>query len=244
MNRVVAIIQARTGSTRLPRKIFADIGGDTMLGRTVRRTTRAATVQEVAIATTDRPDDLAVVAEAERLGVRVTCGSEADVLDRYRQAARAFDADAVVRITSDCPLMDPAVIDLVVGEFLGHAGVDYCSNVLHRTFPRGLDVEVIRRDVLMRAAADARLPHQREHVTPYVLEHPALFALRSVALAEDFSTYRWTVDEPDDLAFVREVYHRLAPDDQFGWRDVVALLSAQPSMARINEHVRQKTSSH
>jgi spore coat polysaccharide biosynthesis protein SpsF len=235
MTRVVAVIQARSGSSRLPRKVFADIGGDTMLGRTVRRTARATTIQEVTIATTDRPDDVAVVAEAERLGVRVARGSEDDVLDRYRQAARAFDADAVVRITSDCPLMDPAVIDRVVGEFLGHAGVDYCSNVLRRTFPRGLDVEVIRRQALERAAADARLLHQREHVTPYV---------RSVSLAEDFSACRWTVDEPDDLAFVREVYHRLAPDDQFGWREVIALLSAQPYMARINAHVRQKASSH
>jgi spore coat polysaccharide biosynthesis protein SpsF len=240
MSRVVAIIQARSGSTRLPHKIFADIAGETMLGRTVRRAQRANTVDEVIVATTDNALDDRVVEESDRLGVRAIRGSEADVLDRYHQAASASDAEIIVRVTSDCPLIDPAVIDLVVRRFCEAPGAAYCSNVLKRTFPRGLDVEAIDRGALDAAAAESSLPHQREHVTPYLYEQPNRFSLRSVECAEDFSAYRWTVDEIDDLRLVREIYDAFAPNDMFGWEEVIQLMRLRPELAAWNAHVAQK----
>jgi spore coat polysaccharide biosynthesis protein SpsF len=240
MSRIVAVIQARVGSTRLPRKVLADIAGETMLGRTVRRTRRANSIDEVTVATTDLAEDTAVVEEANRLAVRAIRGSENDVLDRYRKAAAAFDAAVVVRITSDCPLVDPAVVDVVVREFVDHPGADYCSNVMTRTFPRGLDVEVFSREALERAAAEARLPHHREHVTPYLYEQPDRFVLRSVEAEEDVSWYRWTVDEAEDLALVRHIYAAFAPNDSFGWHDVIDLVRSRPELATWNRHVTQK----
>jgi spore coat polysaccharide biosynthesis protein SpsF len=240
MSRVVAIIQARSGSTRLPHKIFADIAGQTMLGRTVRRAQGAKTVAEVVVATTDGALDDRVVEESRRLGVRAIRGSEMDVLDRYRQAASASRAETIVRLTSDCPLIDPGVVDVVVQAFFEHPGTVYCSNVLKRTFPRGLDVEVIDRAALDAAAAESSQPHQREHVTPYLYERPGRFSLRSVEAAEDFSAYRWTVDEIDDLRLVREIYAAFAPNDMFGWEEVIHLIRLRPELATLNTHVTQK----
>jgi len=219
--RVVAIIQARLGSTRLPGKVLADVGGRSMLGRVCDRARRAALVDQVVVATTLEPDDQQVVDECARLQVACFRGSTEDVLERYDQAARAFEADAVVRITADCPLIDPQVIDLVVGAFqearqaLQHsASLLYASNTLRRTWPRGLDVEVMTAAALAQACREAREPYQRTHVTPYIYQHPDLFRLLAVTQRvpgpEDLGHWRWTVDVPEDLDFVRAVYGRLA----------------------------------
>jgi spore coat polysaccharide biosynthesis protein SpsF len=238
--RVVAIIQARTGSTRLPRKVLREIGGATMLDRVVRRTKRASQLSEVVVATTVEPDDDAIVTECDRLGVQVFRGSEDDVLDRYYHAAMTFKAEAVVRITSDCPLIDSSVIDEVVRAFSGETP-DYASNSLTRTYPRGLDVEVMTMEALARAWNEATEPYHRVHVTPYLYQHPDVFRLLSLKAEADYSHLRWTVDTPEDLELVRSIYERLGNDDSFGWRSVLTLLADEPSLSELNRHVPQKS---
>lgn len=237
--RRVAVIQARMGSTRLPGKVLADIGGETMLGRVVARARRASTLDEVVVATSTLPEDEAVAREAVRLGAPVFRGDEQDVLDRYHGAAREFRADVVVRITADCPLVEPEVVDLVGAEF-ARAAADYASNNMPPTYPRGLDVEVFTADALARAWREAREPYQRVHVTPYIYQHPELFQLLPVRSERDYSGQRWTVDTPEDLTFVRAVYERLGNSDLVTWRDVLALLDREPELTHLNQHVRQK----
>jgi spore coat polysaccharide biosynthesis protein SpsF len=237
--RVVAIIQARTRSSRLPRKALLDIGGATMLERVVRRTRRASLLNDVVVATTVEPDDVAIVTECDRLAAPVFRGSENDVLDRYYRAALTFKAEAVVRITSDCPLIDPSIIDKVVRAFADQSP-DYASNSLTRTYPRGLDVEVMTIEALARARSQATEHYQRAHVTPYICQRPDLFRLLSVTGDGDYSDLRWTVDTDKDLALVRAIYERFDNDDSFPWRDVLTLLADEPGLREINRDVRQK----
>jgi len=239
-NRIVSIIQARTGSTRLPAKVLKDIGGQTMLARVVRRTQRSAMLDEVAVATTVNAADEPIVTECVNLGVPVFRGAEEDVLDRFFLAARACDGQVIVRITSDCPLIDPGVIDKVVNAFL-EAEPDYASNCQERTYPRGLDTEVMTVAALDIAWRHAREPYQRAHVTPYLYQNPERFRLLSVTGDRDYSAYRWTVDTPEDLAFVQGVYQEFGNDDAFAWTDVLALLSREPALAEVNREIQQKT---
>jgi len=236
---VVAIIQARMGSTRLPGKVLQEIGGETMLARVVRRAQQAASLDRVVVATTSEVADEAIVAECKHLGVPAFRGDEQDVLDRYYQAARAYEAQAIVRITSDCPLIDPGVIDRVVACFL-EAQPDYASNSLQRRYPRGLDTEVMTQSALERAWRQAVEPYQRIHVTPYLYQHPEQFRLLSVVNDQDFSGHRWTVDTVEDLAFVREVYRRLGNNGAVTWLDVLALLAREPDLAGLNRMIQQK----
>jgi spore coat polysaccharide biosynthesis protein SpsF len=231
--RTVAIIQARMTSTRLPGKILADLAGCPLLERVVGRAKRAKLLQLVAIATTDRPTDDAVAALCDKIGVACFRGSEDDVLDRYYQAAKTFAAETVVRLTADCPLLDPDVIDRAVRCF--QAGdFDYLSNGVERTYPDGLDTEVFRFTALERAWREARLKSEREHVTPYLYKHPELFRLGSEKNDRDFSALRWTVDEPEDLEFVRAVYGHFGPERTFGMADVLKLLGEHPELQAIN----------
>jgi len=238
--KTIAIVQARMGSTRLAGKSLQEIGGWSMLARVVRRLQRSRRLSGVVVATTVGDVDQPIVEEAARLGVAVSRGSERDVLDRYHQAALAHPADAVLRITSDCPLIDPDVIDRVVTA-LDRERADYASNVLPRTFPRGLDAEAITSAALERVWQSATQAHQREHVTLYVHDHTREFRTASVVHDEDLSHHRWTVDEPDDLLFVRAVYHAMGNRDDFAWTDVLDVLVREPALAAINAHVRQKT---
>lgn len=238
---VVAVIQARMGSTRLPGKVLADIEGQPMLARVVERARRARNVERTVVATTTDPADEPVVALCAARGYEFTRGHPTDVLDRYLQAARETAAQVVVRITADCPLIDPEVVDRTVEAFLAAwPEVDYASNRIVRTYPIGLDVEVVRREALERAAVEAREPYHREHVTPYFYEAPGRFRVVSVEAGGDYGRLRWTVDTPEDLAFVREVYRRFGGRDDFGWREVLDLLAREPDLIAINAHVRQK----
>ena len=237
--KTIAIIQARMGSTRLPGKVLEDIAGRSMLARVCRRVGRATTVDELLVATTVAPADRAVADECERLGVACFRGSEDDVLDRYRQAAQHHGAGVIVRVTADCPLIDPGVIDTVVHSFRA-TRPDYASNTLRRTWPRGLDCEVMSVEALDRADHEATEPYQRAHVTPYIHQHPERFRLHAVTCDEDLGALRWTVDTPEDLEFIRAVYDRLAGDERLCWRDVSRVLGAEPRVAELNRHVHQK----
>jgi spore coat polysaccharide biosynthesis protein SpsF len=237
--KVVAIIQARMGSTRLPGKVLKDLAGETVLARVLSRLRRAQQISELLVATTDRPADDAIVAECRRCSVPVSRGDQDDVLDRYYRAAQLDKAEIVVRITADCPLIDPAVSDKTIEAFL-EARPDYASNALVRTYPRGLDTEVMSFSALSRAWQEARQPYEREHVTPYIFEHPDKFKLLPVTGAADLSSHRWTVDTAEDLEFVRAVYERLKANPEFSGRDVLDLLEGEPELVEINRSVMQK----
>jgi spore coat polysaccharide biosynthesis protein SpsF len=229
------------GSTRLPGKVMADLAGEPMLVRHVNRVRRARTLDGVVVATTDRREDDAIMALCHDRGWDVFRGSEGDLLDRYYRAARMVGAHVVVRVTSDCPLIDPSLIDQAVEEFLtSRPDVEYLSNSLPRqTFPRGLDTEVIRFDVLERAWQEDTNPQWREHVTPYVYKNPDKFRMIGLTCEADYSHLRWTVDTPDDLEFVRKIYGHFG-HDRFTWREVLSLLEQHPDWIEINRHVRQK----
>lgn len=239
--KVVGIIQARTGSTRLPGKVLLDLAGEPMLARAVSRVRRAKTLDDVVVATTSLPPDDAIVELCAERGWNVFRGSEDDVLDRYYRAAVAHRADAVVRITSDCPLIDPDVVDQVVTAFLERRPrVDYASNVLPvRTFPRGLDTEVFSFDALARAWREDKNPAWREHVTPYIYNNPCLFQLHCLTHEVAYSDMRWTVDTAEDLALVKLIYDYFG-DGRFSWRDALRVLEQHPEWAAINRHVEQK----
>jgi len=237
--RTVAIIQARTGSTRLPGKVLLPLLGEPLLVHVVRRVAMATTVDAVVVATTTGPDDDAIADLAGREGWLVERGSEMDLLDRYVTAARAHRAERVVRITSDCPLIDPDLIDEVVAT-LATSGADYASNTLEpRTYPRGLDVETMTIAALERAWREDLDPASREHATPYVYRHPELFRLAAVRGPVDLSGHRWTVDTPEDYELVRLVYDALGRVD-FGWRDALAVVEAHPAWLALNRGVVQK----
>lgn len=235
------MIQARMGSIRLPGKVLLDLAGEPVLVRVMNRVCRARTLDEVLVATTTESSDDAIVDLCARHGWPCFRGSEHDVLDRYYHASTAYQADAVVRITSDCPLIEPEIVDLVTRSFLeGQPQIEYASNTLpRRTFPRGLDAEVLRFDVLERAWRRADRPSWREHVTLYIWQNPGQFHLRGIMNEADYSHMRWTVDTPDDLEFVRRVYGHFG-HDRFSWLQVLDLLEQRPEWLAINAHVEQK----
>lgn len=226
-------------STRLPGKVLKDLGGESVLTRVVNRVRRARLVGEVVIATTNNSADDVIVQECERINVKVFRGEEDDVLDRYYRCALWAGAGAVVRITSDCPLIDPDVSDKTVRSFLGRRP-DYASNTLERKYPRGLDTEVMTMEALASAWRDAHEAYQRAHVTPYIYENPERFRLLPVCGFRDYSHYRWTLDTPEDMALIRALYKRMNDRDDFSWLDLVKVLEREPQLADINRSVMQK----
>ena len=243
MTGTVAIIQARLGSTRLPRKVLLPLLGEPLLAHVVRRVARATSVDATVVATTVLPADDAIVELGRREGWIVERGSERDLLDRYLQAARAHAAERVVRITSDCPLIDPDVIDEVV-RTLSASRSDYASNTLEpRTWPRGLDVEAMTAAALEAANVADQDPHSREHATPYIYRHPETFMLAAVRSPVDLSAHRWTVDTPEDYELVRRIYDELGRHD-FSWRDALAVVEAHPDWPELNRDVAQKSLPH
>jgi len=243
-DRVVAIIQARMGSSRLPGKVLRDIHGKPMLVWVIERAQRAKSVTETVVATTiDEGDD---ILEQVCRSYHIPClrGNVYDVLDRYYQIAREVEADVIVRLTADCPLIDPDLIDLVVQRFQEEQ-VDFAANRLpppyQRTYPIGLDVEVVSFSALEKAWKEAKEKHEREHVLPYLYEEPGRFRTLTVDHEVDLGSLRWTVDTPQDLAFVREVIARLPDKETFTWLDVLKLVEDDPNLSKINADVHHKS---
>ncbi|HMF14579.1 MAG TPA: NTP transferase domain-containing protein [Gemmataceae bacterium] len=228
--RTVAIVQARMGSTRLPGKALADLAGKPVLWHVVQRVHRARRVDEVVVATSTSPSDDPLVDFCSASGIPVFRGSESDVLDRVYQATREYGADVVVRVTGDCPLLDPSVIERVLGAYAG-GDYDYVSNVIHYTYPDGLDVEVLSMAALARAWREALKPSEREHVTTYV-RFSDRFRTFNEAHDPDLSPlgYRWSIDEPGDLELVRRIYAELADQPEFDMYDVLDLLARKQEL--------------
>ena len=233
---VVAIIQARLGSTRLPRKVLADICGRTLLEHLVERVRAARTIGKVVVATTNGPADDELVRFIEARGLcGVYRGSEEDVLDRFHGCAIRESAEVIVRVTADDPLKDPSIIDRAVKLLLAQPALDYCSNTLEPSFPEGLDIEAFRFRALDSAQREARLASEREHVTPFIWKNPARFRLLNFRHSEDLSGWRWTVDKPEDLEFMRAVFsHFYHGSSVFPFADVIEYLRARPEIRAVN----------
>lgn len=230
--RVAAVIQARMTSRRLPGKVMAPIGERPMLAHVIERVARARRVDGILVACTDNPTDAPIVEWCRSAGVEVARGDERDVLSRYVGAAGAARADVLVRITSDCPLLDAAVVDRVIEELLARRSqVDYAANVLRRTYPRGLDVEAMFLDALLRADRFATTPDQREHVTLAMRHDPDhRFRTWSVEADRDDSDLRWTVDTVGDLEYVRELHGRAGRSGPLPYQDLVHLCRSDPRL--------------
>lgn len=236
----VAIIQARTGSTRLPGKVLLPLLGRPILLHVIQRLKRAAQVGSLVVATSSVPADDAIAALAEQAGIGCFRGSEQDVLDRYVGAARWAGAQHIIRITADCPFVDPDIVDQVIGAHL-HVGADYTSNTLQRTFPHGADVEIFTREALEEAGACATQPAEREHVTPFLWSRPERFKVHQVVAGSPLQhpEYRLTVDTEEDYMLTRAVYETLGSGD-FPMADIIALFERHPWLPYINRHVAQK----
>lgn len=229
---IVAIIQARMGSIRLPAKVMKTIAGKPMIEWLLARVGLARRVTRIVVATSVHPRNAPLVEQVRSLGYACEMGSENDVLERYAHAARAHDADVVIRITGDCPLVDHNLIDDAISRFL-EADVDYLCNNYPPTYPDGLDIEVFSAAALYRAQAEAIEAFDREHVTPY-LRRPGLFRTVTIGADEDLSALRWTVDEPSDFEVVSRVFAHFAPRYDFTWRDVLALQRSEPELFNVN----------
>ncbi|MCC7118688.1 MAG: glycosyltransferase family protein [Anaerolineales bacterium] len=256
---VIAIIQGRMSSSRLPGKILAEIAGQPMLQRVFMRTSRSASVSQTIFATTTDSSDDPVAEYCEFSGIPFTRGSLYDVLDRYYQTAKSAKADVIVRITADCPAIDPELIDHAVNALLEN-DYDFVCNRLpppySRTYPIGLDIEASAFKALQAAWKNAKEPHQREHVMPYIYEgvklitdnrqlqtglSPRGFKVALLHHTTDFGDYRWTVDTPEDLEFMREVYKHFDGRDDFTWKEVLDLVHDRPELMKINANVQHKT---
>jgi len=256
---IIAIIQARMASSRLPGKVLLDVAGRPMLAHVVLRTRQAKTVDQVVVATTIEAADDPVAAYCARQGFLCYRGSQHDVLDRYYQAARIFGAQVVVRITADCPLIDPAVIDKTVQAFLGqgvktgaevnemaegHFPYDFAANRLPppwgRTYPIGLDTEVCTFSALERTWHEADQPYQREHVMPYFYDQPGRFRVRMVNHEVDYGDLRWTVDTAEDLELVRKIFAHFPGREDFSWLEVLQVFERETELRQINAQVRHK----
>ncbi len=242
--RIIALIQARMSSSRLPGKVLKDIAGKPMLTRVIERASRAACLDLAAVATTNDPADDVLAEFCTANGYAFSRGSQFDVLDRFYQAALQFDAGVVVRITADCPVIDPGIIDQVVEQFF-ESGADFAANRLpppfHRTYPIGLDTEVCTFAALEQAWREARLPYQREHVMPYLYDTPGRFKVQVVNTEPDYGHLRWTVDTAEDLEVLRRVYAHFAPRDDFSYQELLDYYLSEPELQQMNAGIQHKT---
>jgi spore coat polysaccharide biosynthesis protein SpsF len=238
----IAIIQARMGSTRLPGKILKDIQGKPMLWHVINRVNYSNLIDKIVIATTDNKEDDKIEGFCKTNDISSYRGSQKDVLDRYYQVARIYQADLIIRITSDCPLIDPDIIDKAIEHYLNNKEkVDYVSNTLERTYPRGMDAEVFSFGVLEKVWQKAKKQYEREHVTPYIYENPDTFNLSCIKNENDLSYLRLTVDEEKDLELVIGIYKKLYKKNNiFYLEDIVKLFEEYPELKSVNETVKQK----
>lgn len=235
--KAFAIIQARSGSTRLPEKVLLKVMGKTILEYVLERVKRAKNIEGIIVATTLNKEDVRIVDLVESLRIKTYRGSSEDVLDRYYQTAKLFGIKHIVRITADCPLIDPQIIDNAI-ELYFESKADYCSNTLEETFPDGEDVEVFSFNALRSAWKNAKLVSEREHVTPYIKKNPSMFKLVNLKNNTDLSAKRWTVDTEGDFRFIKAVLEALYPiKPDFNSEDILEFLKNNPHLEKINKGI-------
>lgn len=232
--RVVAIIQARMGSTRLPGKTLVKISGAPLLLHIINRIKASETIDAIIIATTQLPEDDVLEKLAADHCIACYRGSTDDVLDRFYQAAQTCEAEVIVRITADDPFKDPEILDHCCHYLLEHPHVDYVSNTMKPTYPEGLDIEVFRFRALEISWKQAKLHSEREHVTPFIWKNPKIFRCVNIEHDEDLSHYRWTLDYPEDLKFTLQIYEKLSDKGIFHMNDILDLLKKYPDLLKIN----------
>ncbi len=234
MKKIAIIIQARMGSSRLPGKVLKTIDGIPMLGLQINRLKHSKYSPEIIIATSTLKQDKPILKLAEELTIKSYAGSHEDVLDRYYQAALRYNIDIIARITADSPLIDPEIFDKMLEVFLEN-NFDYISNVRPATFPDGLDIEIFSLETLERTWKEARKSSEREHVTGYIGTNLNLFKTFNFENEKDYSEMRWTVDEPEDFEFIKEVYKNLYHKKEiFLMKDILELLKEKPELMKIN----------
>lgn len=239
--QVAIVVQARMGSSRLPGKVLKEVLGKPLLFYLLERLKRCRKADAIVVATTDQPQDEVIDRYARAMDVHAVRGDENNVLSRFGLACNLVNADVVVRITADCPLMDPQVVDQMIEEFL-KADLDYLSNTLQRTYPRGLDIEIFSRKALEKALTEGKTPSEQEHVTPYFYQHPEAFRLKNFSYKRNESKHRWTVDTSEDLQLVTRILEALYPNNKtFSLEDMLKLISEHPDWEEINRDVVQKS---
>ena len=223
------------GSTRLPGKVLMDLEGEPMLSRVVTRAERAQRLDSVVVATSTAAVDDEIASLCETRSWSCFRGHESDVLDRFFRAAESYQADVVCRITADCPLIDPEVIDLLIDGILQDGSLDYVNNRLPPlSYPRGMEMDVVRMGCLKNAWEEDKDDRWREHVTPYIYNHPERFSIRTIRNDQDLSSHVWTVDLPEDLDFVRRIYAAM-DDDAFLTGEILSLLQENPDWPAMNQ---------
>lgn len=243
---IVCFVQARMGSARLPGKVLLELNNHSVLYHVVTRVQQSNFIDKVVVATTIGQEDDVIIRECEKHGFEHFRGSEEDVLDRYYQAANLYAADHVVRVTSDCPLIDPKIIDLVIYRYLksfeNGINYDYASNCVERSYPRGLDVEIFSKNTLSTAWQNSNELYQREHVTPYIYQHADLFNILSIMNDEDFSSYRITLDTNEDWELINKIFKIQSNNKNISgdMRSIISIINEYPEINKINSHVQQK----
>jgi spore coat polysaccharide biosynthesis protein SpsF len=244
INNIIAIIQARMGSSRLPGKVLMEICKEPMLAWVVKRARKAKMIKEIIVATTREQGDDAIEKFCQENHIICFRGSSADVLDRYYQAAKHHQADVIVRLTADCPLIDPELIDNTIATFLD-SFADFAANRLpppfQRTYPIGLDVEVVSMTALERAWKESTALYEREHVLPYIYERKDQFNVLTIDNDVNYGSYRWTVDTQEDLDFIQAVVKEFDCRMNFSWKEVIESLKRNPELMQINAHVKHKS---
>jgi len=241
---IAAIVQARTGSTRLPNKIFKELCGKPILWHVVNRLSYSKQINQIIVATTNLMEDDKVEEFCKSNKIPFYRGSSDDVLSRYYEAAKKFNVDLIVRITSDCPVIDPQILDEMLKEFIKLyeiEKIDYMSNTIIRTFPRGLDAEIFPFNVLEKTYYEAKQNYEREHVTPYIYQHPEIFKIKNFPYEKDYSFHRWTVDTIEDFQLIEKIYESLYKENEiFYFEDILKLFEDKPELININKEVKQK----
>lgn len=235
--KISIIIQARVGSTRLPKKVLLPLGDKTILERVIERASKSRLASEVIVATTKKRQDHKIISLCQKIGIDFFRGSEDDVLDRYYQSALSRNSNNIIRITADCPLIDFRIIDKVIDKHLREKN-DYTGNTVIDSFPDGQDVEIFTFDALKKAWKEANLLSDREHVTQYIKRNPNLFSIGSLVNERDLSKMRWTIDNPEDYDFLTKVFIKVHQKNlDFSMQEIVDFLSDNEELLKINAHI-------
>ncbi len=236
--RITLMIQARVGSNRLPGKVLKTIEGKPMIWHVINRVKKIPNIQQIVLITTEKKEDEKLEEIAKTHEILFFRGDENDVLNRHYQCAITFKAEHIIRITGDCPLIDPTIIQSIL-EFYLENDYDYVSNTIKPTFPDGLDVEIFSLKALKKAVKNAKLSSEREHVSPYFIKNPKKFKLHNIKNKKDLSHMRWTIDQKQDLKFVRKIYAKVRPRKIFSMQDVLKIILEEPELQKINEGIKR-----
>ncbi len=236
--KITVIIQARTQSIRLPNKVLALIENQSLIWHIIKRLKKSEIIEQIILATSSRKEDKKLVEIANNCEILSFVGDENDVLSRFYYAALKFNADPIIRITGDCPLVDPDLLDKMLKLYLEN-NYDYVSNTITPTYPDGLDIEIFSMDALTKSFKEAKQKSEREHVTPYIWKNPKKFLLHNFENAEDESKFRWCVDEQEDLELIRKIYANFKPKIVFSFDEVIQFIKSNPNISKINKTIKR-----